>query len=57
MQDDVPSHLSKFTQEFFEDKRFTWEKIMEWPAIKSWAESIQKSMVICEDEIIWNWQT
>ena len=31
MHDNVPSYLSKFTCEFFEDKRFMGEKIIEWP--------------------------
>ena len=31
MHDNAPSHISKFTHEFFEHKRFTIEKIMEWP--------------------------
>ena len=31
MHDNAPSHISKFTQEFFEHKRFTGKKLMEWP--------------------------
>ena len=30
MHDNAPSHVSKLTHEFFEHKRFTGEKIMEW---------------------------
>ena len=31
MHDNDPSHVSKLTCELFQHKRFTGEKIMEWP--------------------------
>ena len=31
MHNNVPSHVSKLTYEFFEHERFTGDKIMEWP--------------------------
>lgn len=31
MHDNTPSHVSKLTREFFEQKRFAGEIIIEWP--------------------------
>ena len=44
MHNNVVPHVSKLIHEFF---------VNGMTAIKSWFESDQKSIIICEDEITW----
>ena len=53
MYDNALSRVSKLTCEFFEHKRFTGEKIMEWLTLSP----DQNHTVSCEDKVIWRWQT
>ena len=49
MHNNALSHISKLTCDVFEHKRFTGEKIMEWPL----SSSDPNPMENCEDKMIW----